>query len=312
MIFGKTKYMKNLIIILFCLTATQTFSQTKDASTIFAQAEEQLSSKNYNEALSKLTLYENLTNASKEKAQVLRVQIYRELALKDSSQITNYNNAVEVLKNMFAEGKKVNSQDLFRILKEQQEFDKDASTHGKENLNAISTEINIDGIKIGMNVEEIPSQIAANFDWSEGIKGQANSQMNYIPLIFIPKKIGTGNAFNFKNSGIQNITADDRTRRVIQVSKTIDNDKYKKKVKTGFSKYNLLVDELKAKYGEENITVNPVQQFSNKMMGREITSESYNTIIRSKSVTYTLSYVIINDETYSIIENMTISDYTKN
>ena len=96
------------------------------------------------------------------------------------------------------------------------------------------------------------------------------------------------------------------------MSKTIDNDKYKKKVKTGFSKYNLLVDELKAKYGEENITVNPVQQFSNKMMGREITSESYNTIIRSKSVTYTLSYVIINDETYSIIENMTISDYIKN
>ena len=313
MIFGKTKRMKKVMIIgLFCLTAMQTFGQTKDANTVFAQAEEQLSSKNYNDALSKLALYENLSNASKEKAQVLKIQIYRELALKDSSQINNYNNAVEVLKNMFAEGKKVNAEDLYRILKEQQEFDKDASSQNKENLSAISSEISIDGIKIGMNVEDIPSQIAANFDWSQGVKGQVNNQMNYVPLTFMPNKMGTGGVFNFKMSGIQYITADDRTRRVIQVMKATESDKYKKKEKTGLSKYNALVGELKAKYGEGNITVNPPQVITNKVMGREMTTESYSTIIRSKSVTYSLTYVIVNNDTYSIMENMTISDYMKN
>lgn len=313
MIFGKTKRMKNAIIIgLFCFMAMQTFGQTKDANTVFVQAEEQFSAKNYNDALSKLALYENLSTASKEKAQVLRIQIYRELALKDSSQTINYNNAVEDLKNMFAEGKKVNTEDLYRILKEQQEFSKDASSQNKENLSATSSEINIDGIKIGMNVEEIPSQVAANFDWSQGIKGQANNQMNYVPLIFMPKKMGTGGVFNFKMSGIQNITADDRTRRVIQVMKATESDKYKKKEKTGLSKYNELVDGLKAKYGESNVTVNQPQVITNKVIGREMTTETYSTIILSKSVTYSLTYVIINDDTYSIMENMTISDYMKN
>jgi hypothetical protein len=313
MIFGKNNSMKKVLILsLFCFMAMQTFGQTKDANTVFAQAEEQLSAKNYNDALSKLALYENLSNASKEKAQVLKIQIYRELALKDSSQMNNYNNAVEVLKNMFAEGEKVNAEDLYRILKEQQEFSKDASSQDKENLNATSSEISIDGIKIGMNVEEIPSQIAANFDWSQGIKGQANSQMNYVPLMFMPKQMGTGGVFNFKMSGIQNITADDRTRRVIQVMKAIESDKYKKKEKTGLSKYNALVAELKTKYGESNVTVNPPQVITNKIMNREMTTETYSTIIRSKSVTYSLTYVIINDDTYSIMENMSISDYIKN
>jgi hypothetical protein len=290
----------------------QTFGQTKDANTVFVSAEEQFSAKNYNEALSKLELYENLSNASKEKAQVLKIQIYRELALKDNSQVNKYNKAVEELEKMYADGKKVNAEDLFRILKERQEFDKDALSQNKENLSAMSSEISIDGIKIGMNVEDIPAQIAANFDWSQGIKGQENSQMNYVPLMFIPKKIGTKGAFSFKISGIQHITADDRTRRVIQVMNAIENDKYKKKDKTGLIKYNALVDELKAKYGEGNVTLNATQVFTNKVMGREITTESQSAIIRSKSVIYALTYVITNDDTYSIMENMNISDYMKN
>lgn len=313
MIFGKIKSMKKALIMgLFCIVTMQTFGQSKDANTVFAQAEEQFTAKNYNDALSKLALYENLSNASKEKAQVLKIQIYRELSLKDKLQVNNYNNAVEELEKMYADGKKVNAEDLFRILKEQQEFDKDASTQNKENLSAISSEISIDGIKIGMNVEEIPSQVAANFDWSQGIKGQANSQMNYVPLLFMPKKMGTGGVFNFKMSGIQNITADDRTRRVIQVMKATESDKYKKNDKTGLSKYNALVGELKAKYGEGNVIVNPSQVITNKVMGREMTTEIHSTIILSKSVTYSLTYVIINEDTYSIMEDMTISDYMKN
>ena len=313
MIFGKIKCMKKALIMgLFCIVTMRTFGQSKDANTVFAQAEEQFTAKNYNDALSKLALYENLSNASKEKAQVLKIQIYRELSLKDKLQVNNYNNAVEELEKMYADGKKVNAEDLFRILKEQQEFDKDASTQNKENLSAISSEISIDGIKIGMNVEEIPSQVAANFDWSQGIKGQANSQMNYVPLLFMPKKMGTGGVFNFKMSGIQNITADDRTRRVIQVMKATESDKYKKNDKTGLSKYNALVGELKAKYGEGNVIVNPSQVITNKVMGREMTTEIHSTIILSKSVTYSLTYVIINEDTYSIMEDMTISDYMKN
>jgi hypothetical protein len=313
MIFGKIKSMKKALIMgLFCIVTMQTFGQSKDVNTVFAQAEEQFTAKNYNDALSKLALYENLSNASKEKAQVLKIQIYREFALKDQSQTSNYNNAIKVLEDMFAAGKKVNAEDLYRILKEQQEFGKDASSQSKENLSATSSEISIDGIKIGMNVEEIPSQVAANFDWSQGIKGQANSQMNYVPLLFMPKKMGTGGVFNFKMSGIQNITADDRTRRVIQVMKATESDKYKKNEKTGLSKYNALVGELKAKYGEGNVIVNPSQVITNKVMGREMTTESYSTIILSKSVTYSLTYVIINEDTYSIMESMTISDYMKN
>ena len=128
MIFGKIKCMKKALIMgLFCIVTMQTFGQSKDANTVFAQAEEQFTAKNYNDALSKLALYENLSNASKEKAQVLKIQIYRELSLKDKLQVNNYNNAVEELEKMYADGKKVNAEDLFRILKEQQEFDKDAS-----------------------------------------------------------------------------------------------------------------------------------------------------------------------------------------
>lgn len=313
MIFGKTKRMKKVMIIgLFCLTAMQTFGQTQDANTLFVQAEEQLSAKNYNDALSKLALYENLSNASKEKAQVLKIQIYRELALKDKSQVTIYNNAVEELEKMYADGEKVNAEDLFRILKEQQEFSKDASSQHKENLSAISSDINIDGIKIGMNIEEIPSQVAANFDWSQGNKGQANNQMNYVPLMFFPKKAGTGGAFNYKPIGITSITADDRTRRVIEILKFTENEKYKKKEKTGLSKYNTLVDGLKVKYGENNVIVNPPQVITYNIMKREMTTESYSTIINSKSVTYMLTYTIVNDDTYSIMEMMRISDYIKN
>jgi hypothetical protein len=212
---------------------------------------------------------------------------------------------------MFAAGKKVNAEDLYRILKEQQEFGKDASLQSKEKLSATSSEINIDGIKIGMNVEEIPSQIAANFDWSEGTKGQATEQMNYVPLYFSPKKMGTGGVFNFKMAGIQDITADDRTRRVIMVTKATESDKYRKLEKSGLSKYNAMVSELKAKYGESNVTVHEPQVITNKVMNRETTVENYSTVILSKSVTYSLTYVIINSDTYSIMESMMIADYLK-
>lgn len=312
MIFGKTNSMKSAIIMsLFCFMAMQTLGQTKDANTVFAQAEEQFSAKNFRDALTKLALYENLSTASKEKAQVLKIQIYREFALKDQSQISNYNNAIKVLEDMFAAGKKVNAEDLYRILKEQQEFGKDASLQSKEKLSATSSEINIDGIKIGMNVEEIPSQIAANFDWSEGTKGQATEQMNYVPLYFSPKKMGTGGVFNFKMAGIQDITADDRTRRVIMVTKATESDKYRKSEKSGLSKYNAMVSELKAKYGESNVTVHEPQVITNKVMNRETTVENYSTVILSKSVTYSLTYVIINSDTYSIMESMMIADYLK-
>ena len=82
MIFGKIKSMKKVIIMgLLCIATMQTFGQTNEANSVFAQAEELLSAKKYDEALSKLTLYENLSNASKEKSQVLKVQIFREIAL---------------------------------------------------------------------------------------------------------------------------------------------------------------------------------------------------------------------------------------
>ena len=62
---------------------------------------------------------------------------------------------LEELKKMYADGKKINVDDLYRILKEQQEFGKDASSGAKEDLSSSSSEINIDGIKIGMNIEEL-------------------------------------------------------------------------------------------------------------------------------------------------------------
>ncbi len=313
MIFGKSKKTEKLLIMSFiCFANMQIIGQSKDANIVFVQAEEKYNEKNYNEALSKLQLYENLSSASKEKAQVLKIQIYRELALKDKSQVVNYNNSIEELKKMYSDGKKINVDDLYRILKEQQEFGKDAITNAKDDLSSSSSEINIDGIKIGMNIEEIPSQIAANFDWNEGVKGQANNQMNYVPLIFTPKKAGTGSGFNFKLAGIQNIIADDRTRRVIEVFKFTENGKYKEKDKTGLSKYNSMVEELKVKYGKSNITENPVRISTSKIMNREMTTESYSTILRSKSVTYTLTYSIVNGDNYSIIEMLCIPDYLKN
>lgn len=312
MIFGKTnKMIKKTIVSFICLIAINTFGQSKDANTLFAQAEEQFAARNYEAAISKVTLYENLSNASKEKAQILKIQIYREIALKDKTKANNYNNAVEVFKKMYADGKKVNADDLYRILKEQQEFNKDAATQGKDNLSSISSDISIDGIKIGMNVEDIPQPIASNFDWSQGIKGKAHEQLNYVQLIFMPKKAGSGGAFNYKPEGIQSIIADDRTRRVIEVMKFTEYGKYKKKDKTGFSKYNQLLEELKAKYGESNVTVNQPQITTTKIMNREMTTESHSALILSKSVSYTLAYSIVNDN-YSIIESIKIPDYIKN
>lgn len=312
MIFGKTNSMKKVAIMgLLCFATMQTFGQAKDANSIYAQAEEQFTAKNYNDALSKLALYENLSSASKEKAQVLKIQIYRELALKDTSKANDYNNAVKELKSMFASGKKVNAEDLHRILKEQQEFNTDAASQSKDGLSSASSEVSIDGIKIGMNVEEIPSQVSANFDWSKGMKMQANNQTNYVPLMFSSKTGITGGAFNIKISGIQNITLDDRTRRVIDVYKILENGKYKEKEKTGLSGYNALVNELKTKYGESNVTVSAPQVTTIKVMNKEIRTEAYNAAIHSKSVSYTLSYAIANNS-YSIIERLMISDYIKN
>lgn len=313
MIFGKTKYMKKLVIMtLFCFITMLTFGQTKDANSVFVQAEELFSEKNYEDALSKLALYENLSNASIEKAQVLKIQIYRELALKDQSHLNNYNNSVEELKKMFADGKKVNAEDLYRILKEQQEFDKDVAIQNKANLSSLSSDIAIDGITIGMNIEEIPSEVAVNFDWSNGIKGQANDKMNYVPLYFSTKKGTKGGPYNIKLIGIQTIIADDRTRRVIQVFKFLENEKYKIQEKTGLNKYNSMVEKLKEKYGEDNVIVNPKMVNESKVMNKKMVTETYGTIVNSKSVFYSVTYTILNNSTYSIIELMRISDFIKN
>jgi hypothetical protein len=288
------------------------YGQATNSNTVFSQAETQFSNKNYNEALSNLALYDNLSDASKEKAQVLRIQIYREMALMDSSQVKNYTNSVEEIQKMYADGKKVNAEDLFRILKEQQEFEKDAASLKKENLSANSSEINIDGVKIGMNIEDIPSQVAANFDWSQGSKGQASEQLNYVPLVFTPNKMGTGNIYNYKMSGIQYITADDRTRRVISMMKVLENENYKKKEQSGLSKFNALVEEMKLKFGKENVEIREPQVTTNKVGPIKITTQNYAAVIHSKSIVYALSYIITNDDTYTISENMIISDYFKN
>lgn len=291
---GKTNSIKKIIMMgLFCMVTMHMFGQTKDANTVFAQAEEQFSAKNYNEALSKLTLYENLSNASREKAQVLRIQIYRELALKDAAQVNNYNNAVEELKKMYANDKKVNAEDLYRIIKEQQEFSKDATAQTKNEVSSLAKDINIDGIKIGMNVEEIPSLVASNFDWSQGMQSGDN-------LIFMPKKMGTGGVFNFKMAGIQNITTDNRTRRVTNVTKVIANDSYKEKEKTGLAVFNQRIDELKQKYGESNVRVMEPMTLKTG----NIVNMSQSASIVSKSVMYMLIYQVQNNKTYSIMESL--------
>ena len=296
---GKTNRVKTLLMIgLFCMATMQMFGQTKDASTVFAQAEEQFSAKNYNDALSKLTLYENLSNASKEKAQVLRIQIYRELALKDAAQVNNYNNAVEELKKMYASDKKVNAEDLYRIIKEQQEFSKDAAAQTKNDVSSIAKDINIDGVKIGMNVEEIPSQVAANFDWSQGIQANDN-------LLFMPKKMGTGGVFNFKMAGIQSITTDARTRRVTNVTKVIANDSYKEKEQTGLAAFNQRIEELKQTYGESNVKL--VEPMTIKS-GSIVTTNQSASII-SKSVSYSLIYMTLNGKTYSIMESLSYNAF---
>lgn len=291
---GKINSIKKILMMgLLCMATMQIFGQTKDANTVFAQAEEQFSAKNYNEALSKLTLYENLSNASKEKAQVLRIQIYRELALKDAAQVNNYNNAVEDLKKMYANDKKVNAEDLYRIIKEQQEFSKDATAQTKNEVSSLAKDINIDGIKIGMNVEEIPSLVASNFDWSQGMQSGDN-------LIFMPKKMGTGGVFNFKMAGIQNITTDNRTRRVTNVTKVIANDSYKEKEKTGVAAFNQRIDELKQKYGESNVRVMEPMTLKTG----NIVNMSQSASIVSKSVMYMLIYQVQNNKTYSIMESL--------
>lgn len=297
MISGKTNNIKKLIIMgLFCIATMQTFGQTTDANTVFAQAEEQFSAKNYNDALSKLALYENLSNASKEKAQVLKIQIYRELALKDISQVDSYNNAVEQLKKMYADDKKVNAEDLYRIIKEQQEFSKDAMAQKKNDVSSMAKDINIDGIKIGMSVEEIPLQVAANFDWGQGVQSSNN-------LIFMPKKMGTGGVFNFKLAGIQSITTDARTRRVTGVSKVIANDKYNEKEKTGVAEFNQRIAELKQKYGESNVRVmEPMTLKSGNIVNMHQSAS-----IVSKSVMYMLIFQVQNNKSYSIMESLTFN-----
>jgi hypothetical protein len=299
MIFGKTKSMKKVVIMsLLCIATMQMFGQTEDANSLFAKAEELFSAKNYNDALSKLALYENLSNASKEKAQVLKIQIYRELALKDNLQVNNYNNAVEELKKMYANDKKVNAEDLYRIIKEQQEFSKDAAAQTKNDVSSIAKDISIDGIKIGMNVEEIPAQVATNFDWSEGFQTGDN-------LIFMPKKMGTGGVFNFKLAGIQSITTDARTRRVTGVSKVIANDKYKEKEKTGLAEFNNRIAELKQKYGDSNVTVMEPMT----LKSGNIVNMSQSASIVSKSVMYMLILQVQNNKSYSIMESLSFNAF---
>lgn len=309
--FGKINAVTRLVFTsLICIISLQSIGQTKDVNALYSQAEEQFNAKNYDAALSKLTLYENMSAASKEKAQILKVQIYREIALKDNSKVGDYNNSVEVIKKMYADGKKISSEEMFRILKEQQDFTKDAANQKKEEANQTSSEFSIDGIKIGMNIEEIPASVASNFDWSQGTRNESNEHFNYVLLSFFPKTMGTGNVFTFKMAGIQNITADDRTRRVIDVYKCIESDKYKEKAKSGLAKYESLIDELKKKYGESNVIVNPKVENSTKVMGMTMRTESNSVVVKTKAVLYSLSYVITND-TYSIVESMKIADYYK-
>lgn len=311
MIFGKINGMKKQLIIgLFCLTAMQTLGQTPTLNTAFAQAEEQYSSKNYEGALSKLSMYDNISGAAKEKSQIFRIQIYREIALKDQTKKADYDKAVEELETMFANGKNVKAEDLYRILKEKQQFSEDAAKQSKTTLSSDIVDISIDGIKIGMNVEEIPAQTAANFDWSQGIKGAASEQLNYVPLFFSPKTVSTGSYFNFKLIGIQSLVADDRTRRVINVTKIVESDKYKEKDKTGLSTYNQMVEALKTKYGANNVKENPLTSNTSKIKGMEFKTETISANLLSKSVNYFITYTITNDK-YSIFETMHISDYYK-
>jgi hypothetical protein len=310
-IFGKIKAMKKqLILCTFCLVTGQTMSQTPALNNAFAQAEEQYNAKNYDDAITKLNAYDKISGASKEKSQLFRIQMYREIALKDQTKKADYDKSVEELETMFANGKNVNAEDLYRVLKEQQQFSTDAAKQTKEVLSSDIVDISIDGIKIGMNVEEIPAQTAANFDWSQGIKGAASEQLNYVPLFFSPKTVSTGSYFNFKLIGIQSLVADDRTRRVINVTKIVESDKYKEKDKTGLSTYNQMVEALKTKYGANNVKENPLTSNTSKIKGMEFKTETISANLLSKSVNYFITYTITNDK-YSIFETMHIADYYK-
>jgi hypothetical protein len=311
MIFGKINGMKKQLIIgLLCLSAMQTLGQTPTLNSAFAKAEEQYGSNNLEGALTKLSEYDKIPGAAKEKSQLFRIQIYREIALKDQTKKADYDKSVEELEIMFANGKNVKAEDLYRILKEKQQFSEDAAKQSKTTLSSDIIDISIDGIKIGMNVEEIPAQTAANFDWSQGMKGAAVEQLNYVPLFFSPKTMSSGSYFNFKLIGIQSLVADDRTRRVIEVSKIIESDKYKLKEKTGLSTYNQMVEALKTKYGTNNVRENPPTSNTTKISGMEFKTETTSVNLLSKSVNYFIVYTITNDK-YTISEIMQIADYYK-
>ena len=201
---------------------------------------------------------------------------------------------------MYANDKKVNAEDLYRIIKEQQEFSRDATVQTQNNVSSIAKDINIDGIKIGMNVEEIPLQVASNFDWSDGVK---SGDYLYFSSKNLIKKSGP---FSAKlATGVNSITADARTRRVTMVSKVIANDKYKESEKTGLNEFNKCIAELKQKYGESNVKVMEptTMKFGN------IVNMSQSASIYSKSVMYMLIFQVQNNKSYSIMESLTFNAY---